>query len=95
MTRATGVESSHLIVVPRTEEISLRWMVLDALNPPNMYTEVAMALKPVASISSPLYPRRYLNRGFRVDDEACRRQDLPDRIDLPLGEDLVLGRPVT
>jgi hypothetical protein len=95
MTRATGVESSHLRVVPRTEEISRRWMVLDALNPPNMYTEVPIALEPIASIRSPLYPIRYLTRDIRIDDEECRRRVLPDRINLPMGKDLVLRRPVT
>ena len=66
MTRATGVESSHLRVVPRTEVISRRWMVLDALNPPSMYTEVAIALTNVANIRSAAYVRMYLNADFRI-----------------------------
>jgi len=39
-------------------------MVLDALNPPNMYTEVAIELTNVANVRSTAYPRRYLARSF-------------------------------
>ena len=69
MTRATGVESSHLRVVPRTEEISLWWIVLDALNPPSMYIEVAIELTNIANMRSAAYPRIYLIRSFRNCDE--------------------------
>lgn len=65
MTRATGVESSHRRVVPRTDEISRWWMILDALNPPNMYTKVPIALANVANKRSPLYPRIYLMGNFQ------------------------------
>ena len=60
------MESSHLRVVPRTEVISRRWMVLDALNPPSIYTEVAIALTNVANIRSAAYVRMYLNVDFRI-----------------------------
>jgi len=63
------VESSHLRVVPRTEDISRRWMVLDALNPPNMYIEVAIELTNVAKARTALYWRRYLTRGFRIGEK--------------------------
>ena len=95
MTRATGVESSHLRVVPRTEEISRRWMVLDALNPPNMYADVAIELKNIANMRSAAYPRMYLTGKFRVSGKKNVEQDSPDRIDLPRGKDFVLGGPVT
>jgi hypothetical protein len=84
------VESSHLRVVPRTEEINLRWMILDALNPPSVYTVVAIALTNVANTRSPLYPKRYLH-GASGFVERYRTQVLPDGIDLPRGEGLVLG----
>ena len=41
-------------------------MVLDALNPPNMYTEVAAELTSVANIRSVAYMRMYLTRDFRI-----------------------------
>ena len=44
--------------------ISRRWMVLDALNPPNMYTEVAIELTNVANTRSAAYPRMYLTKGL-------------------------------
>lgn len=43
MTRAVGVESSHLRVVPSTDEISLRWIALEALKDPKVKIEVAIA----------------------------------------------------
>ena len=60
------MESSHLRVVPRTEEINLRWVDLDALNPPNVYIEVAIELTNVANMGSAAYPRMYLTRGIRT-----------------------------
>jgi len=53
-------------------------MVLDALNPPNMYTEVAIELTNVANTRSVAYSRMYLTEGFRIgskgnpDDETYR-----------------------
>ena len=45
-------------------------MVLDALNPPNAYTEVAIELTSVANTRSVAYPRIYLTEGFRIGDEG-------------------------
>ena len=44
-------------------------MVLDALNPPNIYTEVAIELTNVANARSEAYPRIYLAEGFRIGDK--------------------------
>jgi len=41
-------------------------MVLDALNPPNMYSEVAIELTNVANMRSAAYPRMYLTGNFRT-----------------------------
>jgi len=60
ITRAVGVESSHLRVVPSTDEISLRWIALEALKDPKVKIEVAAAYRIEAPVSSILYIRRYL-----------------------------------
>jgi hypothetical protein len=60
MTRAVGVESSHLNVVPSTDEINLRWISLEARKDPNVKTEVAIAYNTEALVSRMLYTRRYL-----------------------------------
>jgi len=41
-------------------------MILDALNPPNMYNEVAIELTNVANMRSAAYPVMYLTRDFRT-----------------------------
>ena len=41
-------------------------MVLDALNPPNVYTQVAAELTNVANARSAAYVRMYLTRDFRI-----------------------------
>jgi hypothetical protein len=60
MTRAVGVESSHLRVVPSTDEISLRWISLEALKDPKVKIEVARAYSAEAPVSRMQYTRRYL-----------------------------------
>jgi hypothetical protein len=45
-------------------------MVLDALNPPNMYTEVAIELTNVANVRSDAYPRMYLIRDLSIGDRG-------------------------
>jgi hypothetical protein len=60
MTRAAGVESSHLRVVPSTDEISLRWISLEARKDPKVNIEVAKAYSIEAPMSRILYTRRYL-----------------------------------
>ena len=60
MTRAVGVESSHLMVVPSTDVINLRWMALEALKDPKVKIEVAMAYNTEAPVSRAQYTRRYL-----------------------------------
>jgi len=60
MTRAVGVESSHLRVVPSTDEISLRWMALEALKDPKVKIEVTIAYNIEAPVSRAQYTRRYL-----------------------------------
>ena len=67
MTRAVGVESSHLRVVPSTDEISLRWMALEALKDPKVKIEVAIAYNTEAPVSRMQYTRRYL---MEVTSEA-------------------------
>ena len=59
MTRAAGVESSHLRVVPSTEEISLRWISLEARKDPKVKIEVAVAYSIEAPVSRIQYTRRY------------------------------------
>jgi len=41
-------------------------MALDALNPPNSYTEVTAELTNMANIRSAAYMRMYLTRDFRI-----------------------------
>ena len=60
MTRAVGVESSHLRVVPSTEEISLRCMALEALKDPKVKMVVAKAYSAEAPVSRMQYTKRYL-----------------------------------
>lgn len=60
MTRAVGVESSHLRVVPSTDEISLRWIALEALKDPKVKIEVAIPYSTEATMSRIQYTRRYL-----------------------------------
>lgn len=60
MTRAVGVESSHLRVVPSTDEISLRWIALEALKDPKVKIEVAIPYSTEATTSRIQYTRRYL-----------------------------------
>jgi len=60
MTRAVGVESSHLKVVPSTDEINLRWMALEALKDPKVNIEVAIPYNIEAPVSRIEYTRRYL-----------------------------------
>jgi hypothetical protein len=60
MTRAVGVESSHLRVVPSTEEISLRWISLEARKDPKVKIEVARAYNTEAPVSRRAYTIRYL-----------------------------------
>lgn len=60
MTRAVGVESSHLRVVPSTDEISLRWIALEALKDPKVKIEVAIPYSTEATMSRTQYTRRYL-----------------------------------
>jgi len=60
MTRAVGVESSHLRVVPSTDEISLRWIALEALKDPKVKIVVANAYSAEAPVSRMPYIRRYL-----------------------------------
>lgn len=60
MTRAVGVESSHLNVVPSTDEISLRWISLEARKDPNVKTDVAIAYSIEAPVSRAPYTIRYL-----------------------------------
>lgn len=60
MTRAAGVESSHLRVVPSTEEISFRWISLEARKDPKVKIEVAKPYNIEALMSRMLYTRRYL-----------------------------------
>jgi len=55
-----GVESSHLRVVPSTDEISLRWMALEALKDPKVKIVVAKAYSAEAPVSKMQYTRRYL-----------------------------------
>ena len=45
-------------------------MILDALNPPNMCTEVAIELINVPNARSPAYSRRCLTRNLRIDDKG-------------------------
>ena len=44
-------------------------MILDALNPPNMYNEVAIELTNVANMRRAAYPMMYLTRDFRIGDK--------------------------
>ena len=67
MTRAVGVESSHLRVVPSTDEISLRWIALEALKDPKVKIEVAIAYSIEAPVSRMQYTVRYL---MEVTSEA-------------------------
>jgi hypothetical protein len=59
MTRAVGVESSHLRVVPSTDKISLWCISLDALKDPKVKIEVARAYKIEAPVSRVPYTVRY------------------------------------
>ena len=45
-------------------------MLLDALNPPNMYIEVAIEPASAANARSEAYPRMYLARDFRTSYEV-------------------------
>jgi len=67
MTRAVGVESSHLRVVPSTDEINLRWMALEALKDPKVKIEVAIAYNIEPPVSRMQYTVRYL---MEVTSEA-------------------------
>ena len=60
MTRAVGVESSHLRVVPSTDEISLRWMALEALKDPEVKIKIAIEYSIEAPMSKMQYTMRYL-----------------------------------
>lgn len=60
MTRAAGVESSHLRVVLSTDEISLRCISLEARKDPKVKIEVAIAYRIEAPVRRMEYTRRYL-----------------------------------
>ena len=69
MTRAAGVESSHLRVVPSTDEMSLRWISLEARKDPKVKIEVAMAYSVEALVSRMQYTRRYFTE--ETSEASC------------------------